>query len=646
MKYRSEIDGLRAIAVLTVFLFHAGFSAFAGGFVGVDIFFVISGYLITSIIISEKQAKQFSIVRFYERRARRILPALFVVLGACLAPAWVLLPPRDMVAFCKSLVAVPLFSSNFLFWSEAGYFDLSAELKPLLHTWSLAVEEQFYVIFPLLVSLIWPLKRVWMTVVLLAAAALSFWAAEQGVVYYPHAAFYLLPTRGWELLLGALVAVYRSALSPRSTENARRNYLYEFASALGLALVALSVLTFNKDTPFPSAYTLAPSIGTCLLILFADRGTFVGSLLSWKLLVGIGLISYSAYLWHYPLFVFARHAMVIVPSTWTFSVLSLVAFALAYVSWRYIERPCRDRDVVSRRAIFVFSVIGIVSFASLGYFGMKHDGFNLARITTQQAQVLDRLRRSPRWQECLYEELDVRSKIPCVYNEGRTTWAILGDSHSSELAMMLGDALKEHGEALKQYSSKERPSFNETCDEADGCKTWTERSIEDIASNPSIRNVVVVYRMSFYLFGDHIQVYPNLPDDRPEASRLIIWRDYIEALTRLERSGKTVILVLQVPELRKSLDDLVFQSRLSPENVAGVSREWWNRRSAYVAERLKEIPSSIVVLDPADIFCDSAECMAVKNGVPFYFDENHLSLEGASKLVPRILELGEPTGIP
>lgn len=644
MRYRSEIDGLRALAVLTVILFHAGFTTFRGGFVGVDVFFVISGFLITSIIISDKEAGTFSIVGFYERRARRILPALFLVLLASLVPAWMWLPQSAMVGFCKSLLGVSLFGSNFVFWSEAGYFDLAAELKPLLHTWSLAVEEQFYFIFPLLFALIWPLGRVVMTLVLISVGLLSFWSAEAWALNYPHGTFFLLPSRSWELLLGSVLAVYRSAIPARPTDSARRNYLYEISSIVGLALIGASVCLFNKDTPFPGVYTLAPTIGTCLLVLFADRATLVGSLLSVKWLVGVGLMSYSAYLWHYPLFAFARHASVGVPGRWEFSLLALVSLCLAYVSWRCVERPFRDRERFGRRTIFAFSLVGIIFFAAVGYVGMTNNGFYSYRVSPNQARVLDTLRRSPRWAECLYEERDIRPKAPCKYNEGRTTWAILGDSQSSELAMKLGDALKERGEALKQFSSKERPSFDESCQGSESCKTWTERSIEQIVADPAIRNVVVIYRIHYYLSGHHFLQYPKLPNDRSEEIKVTTWRHFVEALNRLSKSDKRIILVLQPPEVRKSLDDLVFQNRFAPDNISGVSRDWWRRRSAYVTERLPEISSSVAILDPADIFCNDTECIAVKDGIPWYFDDNHLSLEGASKLVPHILKLGKPTG--
>jgi peptidoglycan/LPS O-acetylase OafA/YrhL len=208
MKYRREIDGLRAVALLPVILFHAGFQAFGGGYVGVDVFFVISGYLITSIILAEKVAGTFSLRSFYERRARRILPALFLVMLVCLPFAWLWLLPSDMKEFSASLVAVSTFSSNVLFWWESGYFDTAAELKPLLHTWSLAVEDQYYLIFPLLLVLTWKLNRTKTMWLLLAVALASLSLAQKGAYASPAATFYMLHTRIWELLVGALLAFY------------------------------------------------------------------------------------------------------------------------------------------------------------------------------------------------------------------------------------------------------------------------------------------------------------------------------------------------------------------------------------------------------------------------------------------------------
>lgn len=208
MKYRREVDGLRALAVLPVIFFHAGFEIFCGGFIGVDIFFVISGYLITTIIFDEKEANKFSIVNFYERRARRILPALFLVMAICLPFAWVWLMPSDLKEFAQSLTAVTVFSSNILFWKTSGYFESAAELKPLLHTWSLAVEEQYYLIFPLFIIATWRYGMKWMVTALSVVALISISLAQWGATHMPLATFFMLPTRFWELLIGSFIAFY------------------------------------------------------------------------------------------------------------------------------------------------------------------------------------------------------------------------------------------------------------------------------------------------------------------------------------------------------------------------------------------------------------------------------------------------------
>ncbi|NMM79643.1 acyltransferase [Acidovorax sp. SRB_14] len=371
MKYRPEVDGLRAIAVLPVIVFHAGFQLFSGGFVGVDVFFVISGYLITSIILAEKKTGTFSLINFYERRARRILPALFTVLVVCLPFTWAWLLPEDMISFSQSLMAVSAYISNILFWRTSGYFETAAELKPLLHTWSLAIEEQYYFLFPIFFVAIWKLGKNWVFAILASLASLSLALAQWGSIFNPSAAFYLLPTRGWELLIGALLAIY-------STEKNRfhpNRILSEFGSLLGILLLIYAIFKFNNETPFPSFYTLVPTIGTALIIFCATEQTTIGKILSHKLLVGVGLISYSAYLWHQPLFAFARHRSLTEPSKLLFTVLAMLTLGLAYFTWKYIEIPLRNKHNFSRRKIFLYSALGSSLFLSFGLIGNFNEGY-------------------------------------------------------------------------------------------------------------------------------------------------------------------------------------------------------------------------------------------------------------------------------
>jgi peptidoglycan/LPS O-acetylase OafA/YrhL len=303
MLYRREIDGLRALAVLPVILFHADFHVFSGGYVGVDIFFVISGYLIASIIIEERAAGSFSISKFYERRIRRIFPALYLVMVVCVPVAWLFLSAPDLKEFFTTVVAVPAFVSNIQFFRQSGYFDTASEFKPLLHTWSLAVEEQYYLIFPWLIILLWKFGKGWIAAGLILAFVGSLALATMGPIFFsPQAAFFLLPFRFWELAIGSALALWLTDGQAQIGSG-----LANLVSLTGGVLVLYAVFFFEKNTPAPSLYTLAPTIGTALIIAFATPGTYVGRLLGARVLVGLGLISYSAYLWHQPVLAFARH---------------------------------------------------------------------------------------------------------------------------------------------------------------------------------------------------------------------------------------------------------------------------------------------------------------------------------------------------
>lgn len=366
LRYRAEIDGLRAIAVVPVILFHAGFGFVSGGFVGVDVFFVISGYLITSIILSDLQKGRFSIVDFYERRARRILPALFLIMGICSVFAYAWMLPDELENFGQSILATALFSNNILLGLTSGYWSLASEFKPLLHTWSLAAEEQFYVLFPLLLMAGWRYFKKKITWLLLGVFILSLGAAHWGSAHKPDLAFYLLPTRAWELLIGSFAAFHVNATKSQADvqEPLRRQIL----SMLGLSMILGAVFFFDSSTPSPSLYTLIPTLGAVLLILHAQEGTAVHRILSHRWMVGIGLISYSAYLWHHPLFSFARIYAIEAPPLSTMAGLSVLTFILATVSWRYIETPFRKHQTFNRQFIFSASAALSLSFVAYGYF--------------------------------------------------------------------------------------------------------------------------------------------------------------------------------------------------------------------------------------------------------------------------------------
>ena len=370
MHYRPEIDGLRALAVIPVIFYHAGFRLFSGGYVGVDVFFVISGYLITSIILSDKKAGKFSITNFYERRLRRILPALFLMIFVLSAAAWLLLLAGEFYDYSKTLIAVPVFFSNVLFYKEAGYFAFASELKPLLHTWSLAVEEQFYLLYPIFILGTWKLGTRFTIILLAVLTAVSLGLAEWASIYRPEAGFYLLPTRGWELSIGALTAFYLAYENPDRDE--KKSQLLGF---LGLLLIAIAIFGFDHNTRWPSLYTLVPVIGTALVILFASKHNSIGTFLSQRMLVTIGLISYSAYLWHHPLFAFSRITSPRDPNTLFLLLLVALTFVIAYLSWRFVENPFRKKNYYKRRHIFLLSGFTSITLIIIGVMGVKTNGF-------------------------------------------------------------------------------------------------------------------------------------------------------------------------------------------------------------------------------------------------------------------------------
>lgn len=346
MQHRREIDGLRSLAILPVLFYHAGFTWMPGGFFGVDVFFVISGFLITAILVSELNSTgRISITGFYERRARRILPALFLVVLVSIAIGWFLIFTDQYKLFLDSIVSILYFGSNYFFLNHTGYFDADIDLNPMVHTWSLAIEEQFYLFFPLILWLLW--RFVGKRYLIPAMVVLGAMSLAAAVMFTgdPSNTFYLLQYRAWELLAGSVIAVVLSRREFVAFSN-------QALSFLGLVLTVGSMFLLSNQWPHPGLVTVIPILGSTLVIAFAGERTLANRLLRTRVLVGIGLISYSTYLWHQPIFSFFRIGSLHSSEPLAFLPLIALSLGLAYLSWRFVENPFRNRKRFSRRWIF------------------------------------------------------------------------------------------------------------------------------------------------------------------------------------------------------------------------------------------------------------------------------------------------------
>lgn len=369
MKYRADIDGLRAIAVLSVFLFHLGIAGFSGGFVGVDIFFVISGYVIARSIEDDLDYGRFSVWRFYNKRIRRIFPALFATLVMTWAASYILLLPEFFKNFSESFTASAAFVSNIYFWREWGYFSPDSMTKPLLHTWSLSVEEQYYIFAPLFTWVIYSFFhrkwRVTLLPLLLISLGLSIFAMTKA----PTANFYLLPTRAWELLLGALLA--HSSPNPLRSKSAR-----EILGVVALCLIACPIFLFSNATPFPGYNALPPCLGAAILIYLGQSGSsLVNRAISIPVMTATGKISYSLYLIHWPLISFAYFIYLSPPNLWQAASILWTGFILAYLSWRFVEQPFRLHGEWHTHHVIGVGLGLVALFSALGYAGVKSNGW-------------------------------------------------------------------------------------------------------------------------------------------------------------------------------------------------------------------------------------------------------------------------------
>ncbi len=628
MDYRREIDGLRAVAVAPVIFFHAGFELFEGGFVGVDIFFVISGYLITSILIEDLEQKRFSLLRFYERRARRILPALFLVVACSIPFSFAWMSPSQLGNFAESVIAVVFFGSNFLFWREDSYFGEAAELKPLLHTWSLAVEEQYYLLFPLFLLFLWIYARpiaVWVVAAIAVfSLALSEWAILEPSISNA-AVFYLAPTRAWELLAGSLCAFILSG---------RQAGRSDFLGLIGIGMIVGSILFYDKYTPFPSVYALLPVGGTVLIILFASAGTLAAKLLGMRIMVGIGLISYSAYLWHQPLFAFARLRSLFEPSNTLMFALSLTSFGLAYLTWQFVETPFRNGAksfLPGQRAVFGASAVAGLALAGIGVLTLASKEA-IATIYKEEFAKLDQRISRNRGLSSRCNGFDTSGNCRTSQNPEILVW---GDSYAmhivegliaSDMELRIQQFTKSNCAPILGISFLRSNSMTASAKE---CIDFNENVFNWLNLNETVEYVVFSSPFSIVETPFLDTQASGAQDPNFEA----VLNEILETIDVVEKLGRKVVIFSPTPLSGYDIGQCAIRSMMysMPENTCDFNFiGGGERRASFILMEKLALSAPVVRLD--EMICPEGICDVVQDGALIFQDRGHLSKEGSTYL--------------
>ena len=668
--HRKDIDGLRAVAVLSVLGFHCGVPGFSGGFVGVDVFFVISGYLICSIIVRDIEKGRFSIAGFYERRCKRILPALFVVCGFCLVAALVLLSPYEASLVGQGILATSLSWSNLLFYFQGNYFR-TGTLNPLLMTWSLAVEEQFYIAFPLLMLLLYKRSKRHLFGALASLCALSLLLSVYMEFHHPELNFYSPFTRAWEIGAGTLLAFWEAhrgrrgeiqSVEEERPEGERPDGLAwgeHVMGAAGLLMILGCVFLYSARVRFPGYEAVPPVLGTILLI--AARDGAASRLLGLRPLVGVGLISYSLYLWHWPLLSFATIMTVHTPAV-TRAVLMAIAFAAATLSYFFVEEPFRSRVYASRQKVLIGygTLIVCLAAVSAGFYfsgGVPWRAPRLAHIEKTIAADREHTCSSVAGHETPQEGcVPPVSSVPAI--------ALLGDSHAEALQAAVQSYAEAHGFKVVTLTLTACPPLKGmTTDRADNpdfpkvCQEYNDRIFSSVAARPDVKYVALagdwalVDQKRFFPVGLKGS-YRNVSQEQSEANLV----EGLKAeVAGFEAAGKRVVLFDDVPSLtfapadRARYDELPVRRALTklmlgrgPEYPAGsdasrsamVSGEAEKARAGIL--QLAQSDHELTVVDSKSVLCSEAECRFADGDDFYYTDNNHLSPLGARLIVAQL----------
>ncbi len=648
-QYRSDVDGLRAVAVISVVLYHAGMTVFRGGYVGVDVFFVISGYLITKYIDQKIGDGKFSIGDFYERRVRRIMPALFFLLLASSVMGYFSLFPNALYDLAKSQLATTFFSPNLLLYRDAGYFDGIAKMKPLLHMWSLGVEEQFYIFLPLAMILASRGGRRGILTTLYAAfvgsLVMSIWAVKAS----SSAAFYLVPFRAWELLFGSLIAV-------RAFPKIVNAKLCNMLSAAGLLLIGISVFLYTADTPFPGVAALLPCLGAAMFIYGNDaQPTLAGRLLSLRPVVAVGLISYSLYLWHWPLLVFARHFLARPLVNWETAFVVLLSFAAALLSWKFVEQPFRTRSLGASRPA-LFSIVGAVAATVVIAAAIGITGHGLPQRLSPQARLYASgiTDRDPELAKCERSSQRIDKGDLCRLGTaaaGPVDFVVWGDSHAGAVGPAFKTLANETGAAgwlATQPGCAPLLGVSTITHNVSGCNGFNA-SVASAIERYHVPTVYLVARWELNVLGrtnfedsEGVSGFfiadGNTTEISPTENQRVFERGLTRTLARLTNDFRKVVLLLDVPNTGIYTPAVLAKMatrgmNLGPAVTIDV-RAHGGRLDA-TDDLLRRIGKQwhAAILDPKLSLCDGAACAIARGGRSLYTDDNHLTTFGAMQLV-------------
>ncbi|PYE23557.1 peptidoglycan/LPS O-acetylase OafA/YrhL [Rhizobium sp. PP-CC-3A-592] len=652
LDYRPDLDGLRALAIMPVLLFHADVSVFRGGFVGVDVFFVLSGYFMARIILSDLVAGTFSFSAFYIRRIRRIIPALFTMMALTAVIAWFRLMPEEFRYFGDSVRAAALFTANILFRQESGYFDISAEMKPLLHTWSLSMEEQFYILFPISLFLAFTFARKFILHITGGLILVSFVACLWATTHSPEKAFFLLHFRVWELLIGALVA-----FAPRPDYSAR---MAAGLGMAGLAAILAAIFLYSDSTPFPGPFAAIPVLGAALVIHAGSQSWFPARLLTNGVSVFIGRISYSLYLWHWPVIVFYRyetgHGLTLADTL----IVVALSFVCAILSWRFIEQPARYASALTSRGL-VLSLMGgsMAAAAAFGFVVTRYDGLPQRLPADVYAVYSATYDQSPFFAPKCFANSNgdglhpqsIRDGDLCPLGSpsaGPPKFLVWGDSHAAAIAPAIDEAARK-AEVSGLFVGRA------SCPPIPGAVFGPDHIVARcVETNAAIMSLIEKQRFPYVFMLGYWPKYVHrteLPEEgvffnASEALVLPDWsapvRDSLKAtIAAFTKQGTRVILVQDVPEMGVKVPEALARAIMTGENGdLSLPLSYTLQRQKLARDMLfavaRETGSSTV--DPFVSLCDRTRCHPVADGDILYRDGDHLSLTGAKHLTPLFRE--------